>query len=78
MQKAISIETCLERASRLRTLADHATSYDLMLTYEQLAEEWLHLATKASSRQQKRAVAPRLGPVAPSQARGRGLRAWFR
>ncbi|TAJ72484.1 MAG: hypothetical protein EPO51_10330 [Phenylobacterium sp.] len=78
MQNAISIETCLERANRLRTLADHATSYDLMLTYEQLAEEWLHLASKASRNQHKRAVAPRLAPVAPTPARGRGLRAWFR
>lgn len=42
-----SAEHCVERAARLYAMADHASSYEMMLFYEELARGWMELSVKA-------------------------------
>src|SRR5690349_6494667 len=46
MERNWTAESCLARACRLMIMADEATSYDLILTYEELATEWITMAAR--------------------------------
>ena len=75
MRTTWTAEKCLERACRLLLMADRANDYELILTYEELAQEWLRLAARAGRECS--------GPVqtAPSPRRRfewRALYGWFR
>ena len=44
MKRNWDAQTCLARACRLSIMADTASDYETILTYESLAREWLELA----------------------------------
>lgn len=76
MKQTLDVETCVARACRLMVLADEATDYEMILTYDALAREWLELATRCSPRATESApVAPFEAP--PAVARSRRKRFWF-
>jgi len=75
MEPTWTAETCLARACRLMVMADEATSYDTILTYESLAREWIVMAGRCS-RDTGHPTTPRHPYAAPTPERRR--RFWFR
>lgn len=73
MQRAWTVEECLERACRLMRMADEAKSYEQVLTYDGLAREWLELAARTS--RTDIAVAT---PAPARRFRWLEFRSWFR
>jgi hypothetical protein len=76
MHRTLTLEDCLERACRLRLMADEAEDYQQILTYDGLAQEWLELAARVGPR---RSAEP--AEQVPAQRRRfswREFRAWFR
>jgi hypothetical protein len=72
-QKTLTVQRCLARADRLRTLADGAADYRDLLHYEGLATEWLVLAGRLAAVERDAELAPR-----PPASRLQILRVWFR
>lgn len=73
MKENLDAESCRARARRLTAMADEAADYDLILTYDALAMEWLELAARCPP-----APAPVKPFPAPSTAvRPRRKRFWF-
>ena len=75
MMENLDAETCLARARRLTTMADEATDYDLILTYDALAMEWRELAARCPPATNPEPVKPFAAP--PRAARARRKRFWF-
>jgi hypothetical protein len=75
MMENLDAETCLARARRLTTMADEATDYDLILTYDALAMEWRELAARCPPA--AKPVPAKPAPARPAAARARRKRFWF-
>lgn len=76
MRTTWTTKKCLERACRLMLMADAAESYQQILTYDGLAQEWLKMAARASQAWNDDA-----GQEAPAPRRRSAWRefcAWFR
>jgi hypothetical protein len=71
--KSLTVDRCLSRAERLRLMADGAKSYEDILMYETLAEEWLVLAGRLAP-----AEAPSPAKPNPPICIWQNFRSWFR
>jgi len=75
MKRVLDVETCLARACRLMVMADEATDYEMILTYDALAREWLALAARCPRAADSASIEP--PPAPPEAARARRKRFWF-
>ena len=75
MKRTLDVETCLARACRLMVMADEATDYEMILTYDALAKEWLELAARCPRATDPAPVEPL--PARPAAAPARRKRFWF-
>ena len=74
MKRTLDVEICLAEARRLTRVADAATDYETILTYDLLAMEWVELAARCM-----RASGP--APLAKPDAQppaSPARRKWFR
>jgi len=76
MRTIWTVEKCLERACRLTLMADEASDYQQILTYDGLAREWLKLAARASREWNGAVIGANVSPFRRFIWREFG--AWFR
>lgn len=75
MKQILDVETCVARACRLMVLADEATDYEMILTYDALAKEWLELATRCPRATDPAPAEPHQPPTAAARTRRKLF--WF-
>jgi hypothetical protein len=75
MKRDFTAKTCLARACRLTMMADSATDYETILTYEALAIEWLEVAARCAHRERPARIEAPAAPASAPRRRRKWL--WF-